>query len=206
MGQGVSQSCFPIQNLLYFQKIIIKFHKSHGILAQMQICWKTALFQYSSFRVIFTLKLAITELTKSMFPWVKGWVNHVFLSKISHFLRISCQNWKKSPNFGLNLGNVKNRDFSVSSKIELFSLKLAVTELPKSRFPWFKGWFNHVFQSKISHILRISHKSWKKSQNFGPNDWNMKNRDFQVSSKIELFTLKLAVSELTKSMFQWFKG
>ena len=27
MGQGVSQSCFPIQNLLYFKKIIIKFHQ-----------------------------------------------------------------------------------------------------------------------------------------------------------------------------------
>ena len=30
------------------------------------------------------LKLAITELTKSMFPWVNGWVNHVFLSKICY--------------------------------------------------------------------------------------------------------------------------
>ena len=32
----------------------------------------------------FCLKLAITELTKSMFPWVKVLVNHVFLSKIFH--------------------------------------------------------------------------------------------------------------------------
>ena len=167
---------------------------------------KKSEFQEISRIELFTLKLAASELTKSMFPWFKGWVNHVFLSKISHFLRIGCQNWKKSPNFGLNLGNVKNRDFSVSSKIEIFSLKLAATEVPKFRFPWFKKWVKHVFLLKISHIFRICHKSWKKSGNFGPNDWNMKNKDFQVSSKIELFTLKLAVSELTKSMFQWFKG
>ena len=72
MGQGVSQSCFPIQNLLYFQKIIIKFHKSHGILAQITNLLKNGFVQYSSFRDIFTLKIAISELTKSMFPWVKG--------------------------------------------------------------------------------------------------------------------------------------
>ena len=114
--------------------------------------------------------------------------------------------WKKSPNFGPSHGNVKNRDFQASSEIELFSFKLAGTELTKSRVPRFKGWVNHVFLSKISNILRISHKSLKKSPVFGPNHGNVKNRDFQVSSKIELFTLKLAVSKLTKSMFPWFKG
>ena len=82
MGQGVSQSCFSIQNLLYFQKIIIKIHKSRGILAQNANLLKNGFVQYSSFRDIFTLKLAITELTKSMFPWVKVLVKHVFLSKI----------------------------------------------------------------------------------------------------------------------------
>ena len=33
---------------------------------------------------ILYLKLAITELTKSMFPWVKRWLNHDFLSKICY--------------------------------------------------------------------------------------------------------------------------
>ena len=36
---------------------------------------------------ILYLKLAIKELTKSMFPWVKGWVNHVFLYKICYIFR-----------------------------------------------------------------------------------------------------------------------
>ena len=101
---------------------------------------------------------------------------------------------------------MKNRDFQVSSKIEIFTLKLAVSELTKSMFPWFKAKINHDFLSKISYILRISHKSLKKSPNFGPNHGNVKNRDFQASSKIELFFFKLAGTELTKSRFPRFKG
>ena len=50
MGQGVSQSCFPIQNLLYFQKIIIKFHKSHGILAQIANLLKKRLCSIQQFQ------------------------------------------------------------------------------------------------------------------------------------------------------------
>ena len=109
---------------------------------------KKSEFQEISRIELFTLKLAASKLTKSMFPWFKGWVNHVFLSKITHILRISCKNWKKSPNFCLNLGNVNNSNFQVKSKIELFSLKLAETELPKFRFPWFKKWVNHFSRSK----------------------------------------------------------
>ena len=155
---------------------------------------------------MFSLKLAVTELPKSRFPWVKGWVNHVFQSKISHILRISQKSWKKFWNFGPNDWNVKNRYFQVSSKIELFTLKLAVSELTKSMFPWFKGWVNHVFLSKISHILRISCKNWTKSPNFCPIHGNVKNRDSQAGSEIELFSLKLAGTELTKSRFPRFKG
>ena len=135
-------------------------------------------FQVSSKIELFTLKLAVSELTKSMFPWFKGWVNHVFLSKISHILRISRDSWEKSSNFGPSQGNVRNSDFRVSNKIDLFSLKLAVTELPKSRFPWVKGWINHIFLSKISHFLRNGCKDWKKSSKFGLNLGNVKNRDF----------------------------
>ena len=113
---------------------------------------------------------------------------------------------KKSPNFGPNHGNVKNRDFQASSKIELFFFKLAGTELAKSKFPRSKGWLNHVFLSKISYILRISHKSYKKSPNYGLNHGNVKNRDFQASSEIELFSFKLAGTELTKSRFPRLKG
>jgi hypothetical protein len=108
---------------------------------------------------LFSFKLAGTKLTKSRFPRFKGCGNLVFLSKISNILRTSHKSLKKSPNFGPNHGIVKNRDFQASSKIELFFFKLAGTELAKSKFPRSKGWLNHVFLSKISYILRISHKS-----------------------------------------------
>ena len=94
------QICILSQNLLYFQKIIIKFHKSHGILAQNANLLKNGFVQYSSFRVIFTLKLAITELTKSMFPWVKVLVKHVFLSKIFYDWRNKHENLQKSRIWG----------------------------------------------------------------------------------------------------------
>ena len=118
----MSQSCFPIQNLLYFENKSQKFEK-------------------------------VTKF------WPKSW---------------KCE----------------KTDFQVSSKLKLFSFKLAGTELPKSRFPRFKGWLNHVFLSYISYILRISHKNWKKSSSFCQYDGNVKNSDFQVRSKIVLFFLK----------------
>ena len=101
---------------------------------------------------------------------------------------------------------MKNRDLQASSEIELFSFKLVGMELTKSRFPRFKGCGNLVFLSKIFNVLRISHKILKKSPTFGPNHGNVKNRDFQASSKIELFFFKLAGTELTKSRLSKFKG
>ena len=51
-------------------------------MAQNANLLKNGFVQYSSFRDIFTLKLAITELPKSTSQWVKVIVKHILLSKI----------------------------------------------------------------------------------------------------------------------------
>ena len=76
--------------------------------------------------------------------------------------------------------------------------------LCKSMFPWFNRWINYVSLYKISYILKISHEIMKKSSNFGQTYGSVKNSEFQKSSKIELFNLKLGESKFTKSMFPWF--
>ena len=100
--------------------------------------------------------------------------------------------------------SAKNSKFQESSKSDIFALKLAVPKLTKSMFPWFNRWINHVFLYKTSYILKISHEIMKKSSNFGQTYRSVKNSEFQKSSKIELFTLQLAASKLTKSMFPCF--
>ena len=128
---------------------------------------KNSKFQESSKSDIFALKLAVPKLTKSMFPWFNRWINHVFLYKTSYILKISHEIMKKSSNFGQTYRSVKNSEFQKSSKIELFTLKLAASKLTKSMFPWLNMLVNHILPFKISYILEISHEIWKKSPNFG---------------------------------------
>ena len=100
--------------------------------------------------------------------------------------------------------SAKNSKFQESSKSDIFALKLAVPKLTKSMFPCFNRQINHVTLYKTSYILKISHEIMKKSSNFGQTYGSVKNSEFQKSSKIELFTLQLAASKLTKSMFPCF--
>ena len=82
-------------------------------------------------------------------------------------MKISHEIMKKSSNFGQTYGSVKNSEFQKTTKIELFTLKLAASKLTKSMFPWFNMWVNHVLLYKMSYILKISLEIWKKSPNFG---------------------------------------
>ena len=125
------------------------------------------LFLVLTFRFLAWVNFVSGYLCKSMFPWFNRWIIYVSLYKISYILKISHEIMKKSSNFGQTYGSVKNSEFQKSSKIELFTLKLAASKLTKSMFPWFNMWVNHILLFKMSYILEISHEIWKKSPNFG---------------------------------------
>ena len=57
---------------------------------------KNAQFQVNSKDKLFALKLAVSELTKSMLPKINGWADDVFISKISYIIQNNHESLQKS--------------------------------------------------------------------------------------------------------------
>ena len=76
-------------------KIIMKVWKNHTSKGGIQIC-ENHLDQKGYFSELLSFKLAASELTKSMLPKINGWVDDVFISKISYIIQNNHESLQKS--------------------------------------------------------------------------------------------------------------
>ena len=155
---------FSYQKSSMIEEIIMKFCKSQGVGGSKHWKLKNEDIQVSHLSETRALKLAVSELPKSMFPWVKVLVNHVFLSKIFHDWRNNHEILHKSRIWGSKHQKLKNEDIQVSRLSETRALKLAASELPKSMLSCVKVLVKHVFLSKIFNDWRNNHEILQKSR------------------------------------------